>query len=88
MKIKRPKKDNLMLQKKDNDFMKDSYNEASAEYILKDRVNMFDSKEAFINHASKRGYLKTEKDKKIVESVLKKSGLKSNPNLKKKRRCH
>ena len=84
IKLKRPKNDNPFLQKKDKKFMKDSYNQDSAEYVLRKRVEWMKdkgislSKESFIKYAARHGFLKTEKDKQIVDSVIKKEKLKTN----------
>lgn len=76
--IKRPKNDNIKLQKNDDDFMKDSTNQAKAEIILQHRADSKNwTKQEFITHARKRGFLKTEQDRKIVESIVQKKGFKN-----------
>ena len=79
--LRRPKNDNAAIQLADNLFMKDSYAQSSVEYILLDRAKRFSILEEFADHCRRRGYMKTETDRKIVDSVIRKSKhLKSDPD--------
>ena len=70
--IRRPLKDSQLIVKKDVDFMSGLTNQAMAEAILQGKIDdgQFNYQEEFIEYARRRGYLKTEMDRKIVEHLL------------------
>lgn len=80
MKVRRPAKDTQFLRKNDEDFMKKMriQNHARAWLLNKLKMKIW-TKEEFIEHCKKRGYLKTPTDKKILEDVLRKAHLSSRP---------
>jgi len=79
IKIKRPPNNNDFLEKNDADFMKDSHNRDKAFVMLRMRAQRRKAKgmtrEEFIDYARRRGFLKTEKDRQIVEDIIKKENL-------------
>ena len=66
---------NKHVEKKDRDFMKDSFAQDKAQDDLRFKCQTLKgkgslSREKFIDFAGKRGYLKTAMDKKIVEDII------------------
>lgn len=77
--IKRPEKEvNIKDAEK---FMKSSSNQDGAEFMLRQKAKDKNwTRQEFIEHAKKHGYLKTEKDAQIVQHVIKKEKIKDYPD--------
>lgn len=67
---------NDIVKKTAEKFMQGSSNQDGAEYLLQQKIKDKDwTRQEFIEHAKKHGYLKTEKDAQIVEHVVRKNHL-------------
>uniref|UniRef100_A0A6H1ZKM5 Uncharacterized protein n=1 Tax=viral metagenome TaxID=1070528 RepID=A0A6H1ZKM5_9ZZZZ len=82
MKIQRPK--TKANQKAADDFMEDSGHQDHAEWWVKNDVgelkNMGKTKEEIIETLARKGHLKTETDRKILEGELQKQKVKEDPD--------
>jgi hypothetical protein len=72
-------------QKEAESFMKDSTHQDHSEFLVKRDVealkDMGKTREEIIEDRAKKGFLKTDTDAKILESVLQKQRVEDNPKL-------
>jgi len=67
-------------------FMRGSSHQMGAEYMLLNKADQKNwTRQEFIEHAKKHGYLKTEKDAQILEHVIKKKKIKEYPQMEERR---